>query len=63
MDVAGYGRYPCRDARPRAKVKGGLFLRNAQDLKGKGGLFLRNAQDLKGKSGLFLRNAQDIIFI
>ncbi|ASA23174.1 hypothetical protein B9T62_21620 [Paenibacillus donghaensis] len=27
----------------------------------KGGLFLRNTQELKGKDGLFPRNAQDLI--
>ncbi|ASA24505.1 hypothetical protein [Paenibacillus donghaensis] len=43
-----------------AKVKGGLFLRNAQDLKIKGRLFLQNTRRRKIKGELFLRNAQNL---
>ncbi|WP_157685479.1 hypothetical protein [Paenibacillus donghaensis] len=60
LDAAWAGPLSLTECTPEAKVKGGLFLQNAQDLNGKGGLFLRNAQDLNGKGGLFLRNAQDL---
>ncbi|ASA23123.1 hypothetical protein B9T62_21355 [Paenibacillus donghaensis] len=60
MDAAGFGPLSLTGCEPGTKVKGRLFLRNAQHLKGECGLFLRNAQHLKAKSRLFLRNAQDL---
>ncbi|ASA24746.1 hypothetical protein B9T62_30710 [Paenibacillus donghaensis] len=44
MNAAMYGTRSLTGCAPEAKVKGRLFLRNAQDLNSKGGLFLRNTQ-------------------
>ncbi|ASA22539.1 hypothetical protein [Paenibacillus donghaensis] len=60
LNAAVDGLLSLTGCRPESKVKGGLFLRNAQVLNRKGRLFLRNAQDLKVKSRLFLRNARDL---